>query len=121
MAHYYGTTSNTQMQICNLTPNSSYTFIVKAYNGYGDGDPSSSITEYTQNSYIAGASLICNIEEYELTNVPSGAIVTWNDPAILTLLSDDNDNPVEYQKYSNGNTTITATVSSGCENYGRTK
>lgn len=109
------------MQMCNLSPNSSYTFFVKAYNEYGDGDPSSSITASTENSFISGEYLICNTEEYELTNVPSGANVTWNEPSILHLLSNNNDNPVVYQKYIIGNTTITATVSSSCENYVKSK
>lgn len=113
----YGTTSNTSMQICNLYPNSSYSFFVKAYNSYGDGDPSSTIQERTTSSSISGPDLICTSGSYSVKNVPAGATITWNEPSNLILISNQHSNRVEYQKRINGNGTITAIISSGCENY----
>lgn len=118
---YFNSTTSTNILICGLLPSSSYTMTVKAYNSYGDGEPSSPISRSTLSSIISGPSLICTAESYSVNNVPPGATITWSTPSSnITLASNEHSNPCSFQKNSNGNGTINAAITSGCENYNLT-
>ncbi len=117
----YGTTTSTQMQVCNLYPGSPYSFYVKAYNTSGEGDQSLTINPSTLPSAISGPPLVCTTGSYGVNNVPSGSTLTWTSPSNLTLVSDEHANPCTFQKYTNGNGMIVAVISSSCENYNRSK
>ena len=117
---YYNSTTSTNMYICGLLPSSSYSMYVIAYNSYGDGDPSDTKSGGpTQSSAISGPPLICTAESYSVNNVPSGATITWSTQSsnITVASGQQNSNPCSFQKVSNGNGTIDAAITSGCENY----
>ena len=115
----YNSTASTNMTICGLLPGYSYVMTVRAYNSYGDGTLSDPYTASTHYSAISGNSLICTSQDYSVNEIPSGATITWSTPStnISVVSGTEHSNPCSFQKVSNGNGTITATISSSCENY----
>jgi hypothetical protein len=115
----YNSTALTNMTICGLLPGYSYVMTVRAYNSYGDGTLSDPYTATTHSSAISGNSLICTSQNYSLNEIPSGATITWSTSSsnISVVSGTEHSNPGSFQKVSNGNGTITATISSSCENY----
>lgn len=113
----YGTTSSTSMQICGLAPGTSYSFYIVAYNSHGDADVSDNTNlGPTLTSSISGPSLLCDVESYSVSNVPTGTTVTWVPPSNMTAPS-PYTNPCNIYKYSNGSGTLTVNITSSCENY----
>jgi hypothetical protein len=113
------TTTSTSMQICGLLPGYSYVMTVRAFNSYGDGVLSDPYNQYTHSSAISGNRLICTSQNYSVNEIPSGATITWSTSSsnISVVSGTEHSNPGSFQKVSNGNGTITATISSSCENY----
>jgi hypothetical protein len=116
----YNSTASTNIQICGLLPGYSYVMTVIAYNSYGDGTLSDPYTATTHYTSISGNPLICTSQIYSVNEIPSGAIITWSTPStnISVVSGTEHSNPCTFQKVSNGNGYITATISSSCENYG---
>lgn len=116
---YYNSTASTSMTICGLLPGYSYVMTVRAYNSYGDGTLSDPCTLTTHSSAITGDYLICTSKSYSVNEIPPGATITWSTSStnISVVSGTEHSNPCSFQKVSNGNGTINATVSSGCENY----
>jgi len=63
---------------------------------------------------ITGQYLLCNSEYYTVTNVPSNMTITWHPSANISQVSPPNSNPSLFQKISNGNGSIYATVTNSC-------
>lgn len=116
---YYNSTSSPNMAICGLLPGYSYVMTVRPYNTYGDGTLSDPFTQTTHSSAISGDYLICTSKSYSVNEIPPGATITWSTSStnISVVSGTEHSNPCSFQKVSNGNGTITATISSGCENY----
>lgn len=114
---YYGSTSSTEMEICNLNPGLTVSFTINAYNGYGVGDISSPIPCTPDPSAISGPALLCTSDSYSVSYVPAGATITWSSSSNITRVSPQNSNPCIFEHYSNGNGTISASITSDCENY----
>jgi hypothetical protein len=114
---YYGTTSSTSLGICNLIPNNTINLSVVAfYNSY-DSEPSTLITCTTDRSDISGPKVLCTNGDYAISNVPAGATITWTPSSNVNMVSGQGSNPCTFELLSNGNGTISASISSDCENY----
>lgn len=113
----YSTTSQTQMLICGLSPYTTYNLKVLPKNANGDGDMSAEIPGTTNAGMISGNLSLCNLEPYTLDYIPTGGTITWASSSNMSLSSAQNLNPANFQKVTNGNGTITVSVSSTCENY----
>lgn len=116
---YYNNTTSPSISICGLLPGYSYVMTVRAYNTYGDGTLSDPFTKTTNTSAISGDYLICASKSYSVNEIPPSATITWSTSSsnISVVSGTEHSNPGSFQKVSNGNGTITATISSGCENY----
>lgn len=116
---YYGSTVSASMTICGLLPGYSYVMTVRAYNSYGDGALSDPYTQATHSSAISGNPLICATESYSVNEIPPGATITWSTLStnISVVSGTEHSNPCSFQKVSNGNGTVNASISSSCVNY----
>jgi hypothetical protein len=66
--------------------------------------------------HITGPTLLCNTGSYTLDNVQPGSTIVWHSN-VATVVSQLNPNQCTFQKSSNGNGTIDATVTSGCGSF----
>lgn len=65
---------------------------------------------------ISGASLLCSTSDYSVNGLPPLDGITWSGDWNITLTSNPTSNPATFQKSSNGNGYITATISTNCGN-----
>lgn len=76
------------------------------------------ISSFLQNAalHISGSTLLCNTDIYTLDNVDAGSSINWHSN-FATVILGQGTNQCTFQKSSNGNGTIDATVTSGCGSY----
>ncbi|MCL2072861.1 MAG: serine protease [Marinilabiliaceae bacterium] len=65
--------------------------------------------------YISGPTLICTSSIYSINNLPQGSSISWSSSSssILSLMSAPNTNNAIFQKVSDGQATIYATITIG--------
>lgn len=89
--------------------------------GYGRLNAHAAVVSALPTSFISGASQVCPSAAYSVTNLPSGATVSWSssNTSILTI----NSSTGAATRVGNGQVTITATISyfSGCPGFRITK
>jgi hypothetical protein len=104
------TTSSTSQLITGYCPSTLLNMYVVAYNPYGNSDPTGTVKCTTLTSTLSGPTLICSTATYTLTNLPASGSVIWSTTPNITMVSPQGSNPCVFQKYSNGNGSITATL-----------
>jgi PKD-like domain/Pregnancy-associated plasma protein-A len=74
----------------------------------------SSLLQNTLYMRLIGPSPLCNSGDYSVSNLPSGATIVWSSSSNISKVSQGNPSPCTFQKYSNGNGSINAAVTTTC-------
>lgn len=99
--------------------------------GFTSNDTDAFFTRYSDDPWhsgigpVSGPPFLCGTaQQYTVSNVPAGAVVTWSHSNNIVLLSSQGSNPASFKAVLNGggpNSFISATITSDCGTVTRTK